>query len=66
MATGKSARQGQDQRSLKDQLDTLEKLAVENGLYDAHDWLLARRGDVREASEARDRHDVPRTTGTDT
>lgn len=32
----------QAQDSLKDQLNALAKLAVENGLYDAHDWLLGR------------------------
>jgi len=29
-----------DQRSLKDQLDDLAKLAVDHKLYDAHDWIL--------------------------
>jgi len=32
-----------DQRSVNDQLDDLEKAAVEKGLYDAHDWVRARR-----------------------
>lgn len=33
-----------DQRSLEDQLDDLEKLAVKAGLYDAHDWVKTKRG----------------------
>lgn len=32
-----------DQRSLRDQLDTLDQLAAKNGLYDAQDWLRATR-----------------------
>lgn len=35
-----------DQRSLKDQLDDLEKLAVKNGMYDAHDWLIQKRAQL--------------------
>lgn len=33
----------QSQASLADQLNELEKLAIENGLYDAHDWIVNRR-----------------------
>lgn len=33
----------QTQCDLKTQLDRLEHLAVQAGLYDAHDWLRARR-----------------------
>jgi len=28
-----------DQRSLKEQLDSLERLAIQHGMYDAHDWI---------------------------
>lgn len=31
------------QTSLADQLDQLDRLAAQNGLYDAQDWLRARR-----------------------
>jgi len=43
-----------DQRSLKDQLDSLDKLAAKHGLYDAQDWLRrARETPRREGSERR-------------
>ncbi len=32
-----------DQRSLQDQLDDLDKLAAKHGLYDAQDWLRTTR-----------------------
>lgn len=32
-----------DQRSLTDQLNDLERLAVKAGMYDAHDWILMHR-----------------------
>jgi hypothetical protein len=35
--------QPQRQDALDDQLDDLERVAVRLGLYDAHDWLRARR-----------------------
>ncbi len=39
----------QSQASLTDQLNELEKLAIENGLYDAHDWIINHRanGNIR-------------------
>lgn len=37
-----------DQRSLKDQLDDLEKMARKAGLYDAHDWLIRVRREEQE------------------
>jgi hypothetical protein len=35
-----------DQRALADQLDDLERLAVKEGMYDAHDWMRTARGRV--------------------
>lgn len=42
------------QASLRDQLEELSKLAVANGLYDAHDWLLSQlRVEDKRRSEER-------------
>ncbi len=58
--TIKNTKPPQSQASLKDQLDALDRLAAQNGLYDAQDWLRQVRQTL---SPCRGTSPVQQTTG---